>query len=594
MKAIGIFFSLQKNYRGECMSGLSNKEVAGILKEIAVLMELNGENIYKIRAYQNAARNLTSLQEELALLIEEDRLEEVKGIGKGIASTIKEIHAKGFSPLLEELKSNTPEGLLELIKIPGLGPATAHLLHRELGINNPADLKKALVEGRVGKIKGFGPKREERLLAGLQDYERYIQVQLLYDALLKAEEIKGYLEKFRELKRVETTGRLRRAEELVQEIDLLAVTDSASGLRDFFLQLPFVEEVRDEGERKISIVTEDSFQVNLFVANDEEYPIALNHYTGSREHVSRLARLAADSGYRLTETGLFKEGERIVLQDEADLYAILGLPYIIPELREGQGELEAAADGRLPESVALSDIKGDLHLHSHYSDGAHSIRELVEEARRRGYQYIAITDHSRSLKVAGGLSIEALLRQIEEIEALQEEYDDIRIFKGIEVDIDAEGNLDYPDEILARLDLVIASIHTGFNQSKEEITRRIIRAMENPHVNIIGHPTGRQLKRREAYPVDLDELIRAAGATGTWLELNSSPYRLDLDALNCRKAKEKGVKVVINTDAHYLEQFNYMLLGVLTARRGWLESPDVINTLELEELSRLLRAKSSK
>lgn len=573
------------------MSGISNKEVAGILMEMAALLELHGENIYKIRAYQNAARNLTSLQEELALLIKEDRLEEVKGIGKGIATTIKEIYVAGYSPLLEELQRKTPAGLLELIKIPGLGPATVYQLHKEAGIKGPADLKEALKEGRLRGLKGFGPKRLERLLSGLRDYEKYRQVELLYHGLLKAEEIKSYLEEFQGLIKLETVGGLRRGRELIQEIDLLAVTASAPELRDFFLQLPFVDQVIEKKERKIRIVTEDSFPVNLIVVREEEYPTASIYYTGSRDHVSRLVRQAADYGYQLTAAGLFKEGKRIGVKDERGLYELLGLDYIIPELRENRGELEVARTGKLPVSINLSDIKGDLHLHSHYSDGSHSIREIVEEARRRGYQYIAITDHSASLQVAGGLSIDSLLRQMEEIEALQEEYPDIKIFKGSEVDIAPDGGLDYPDEILARLDLVIASIHTGFNQSEKEITGRIIKAMENPHVNIIGHPRGRLLKRREAYPVNMDEVIRAARATGTCLELNASPYRLDIDDLICRKAKEEGVMIAFNTDAHNLAELDYMVLGLMTARRGWLERRDVINALELEELSPLLKAK---
>ncbi|MFP4662023.1 MAG: DNA polymerase/3'-5' exonuclease PolX [Halanaerobiales bacterium] len=573
---------------------LTNKEIASTLNEIAYLMEINAENKFKIRAFYNASRRIAEIEEELYLLVEKGELENIKGIGKGIAAVIRDILEEGYSSQLEELRAELPDGLLEMVNIPGLGPKKAHQLYEELGIDSLESLKIALKDGSVNKLKGFGKKSEEKLLKSLKNYEDYRQVHILYRALLKSEEVKQYLENCEKITRMETAGSTRRRKELIGDIDILAVSEYGEEVSDFFAKAPFVKEVIVKGSKKSSILTENNFQIDLRIVSEEEFPAALQYFTGSKEHNVRMRERAKRYGYKLNEYGLFdteNNDKRIELRDEEDIYQALDLDYIIPELREDRGEIEAAEEGILPKSVRFTDIRGDLHIHSRYTDGAYTIEELIAEARKRGYQYIAITDHSQSLRVAQGMSPERLLGQIEEIDSLQEKYSDIKIYRGIEVDIDSEGKLDYPDEILARLDLVIASIHSGFNQSREQITRRVVRAMENPYVNIIAHLRGRLIKKREAYPIDVEAVIEKAAETGTCLEINASPYRLDIDDVICRQAKAKRVKIAINTDSHHLSEFDDMILGVAVARRGWLEKDDIINAMDLERLTKFLGMK---
>lgn len=567
---------------------MTNREIGALMKEIARMMEINGENKFKVRAYNNASRRIGELKDDLNYIVKEDKLESISGIGKGIAATIKELFEKGYSPLLEEIREAIPEGIIELINIPGLGSKRVHYLYKKLKISNIDELKLALKEEKIRELKGFGEKSEKNLLEAVQDYEYYSQVHILYMALLKSEELKELLESSGVVKRIETAGSVRRRKEIIADIDILAMSDLNQELSDFFLELPFVKKVIAKGKKRNCIFTEDNFQVDLRIVNEDNYPAALQYFTGSKEHNLKMRKRAKDYGYKLNEYGLYKGDKKLKIKEETDIYHTLDMDYIIPELRENKGELEAAVEGNLPKSIKLTDIRGDLHIHSRYTDGAYTIEEIVYAARIRNYQYIGITDHSRSLRVAHGMSIATLLKQLDEIDRIQERYSDIKILKGIEVDIDYDGKLDYPDDILKKLDLVIASIHSGFNQSKEQITNRIIKAMENPYVNIIGHLRGRILKRRNPYCVDVDKLIKIAGETGTCLEINASPYRLDIDDIICRKAKDNGVKIAINTDSHHLSEFDNILLGVAVARRGWLEKDDVINTMERKELSRFL------
>lgn len=570
------------------MSELTNKEIAGMLRELAGLLEINGENRYRVRAYYNASRKIMESSEDLKKLAKEGRLKEIPGIGEGIAATIREIFENGYCPPLEEIKGELPTGVLELIQIPGLGPKRAHQLFYELGIQDVADFKRALEQGRIRKLKGFGPKTEENLLKALQEYERYREAILLFQALNYSEEILNYLRKGKDVIRVARSGSLRRQKELIGDLDILVASKNNKGVMEYFTAWPGVQEVLLQGESKTSIITDEQVQVDLRVVSEEEFPAALQYFTGSKEHNLRLRERAKKFGLKLNEYGLFEGEKRLKLEREADIYQALELDYIIPELREDRGEIAAAARGNLPESVSLEDIRGDLHMHSRFSDGAHTIEEMVEAARARGYQYLAITDHSQSLRVAHGMTPETLEEEMKEIDRLQEKYDDITILKGIEVDIDYDGSLDYSDEVLSRLDLVIASIHTGFNQDREQITTRIIKAMENPYVNIIAHPQGRILKRRRAYDLDLERIIKKAAETGTCLEINASPYRLDLDDLSVKRAREEGVKIAINTDSHHINEFADMALGVAVARRGWLEKDDIINTMEIDELLKYL------
>ena len=571
------------------MVELSNKEMATILRELADLLEIRGENRFKVRAYYNAARRLTAINQDLHQLVATNRLKELPGIGKGITALIKETLENGYCSTLEEIKRELPAGLLELLMVPGLGPKKAHHLFYQLGIEDIEGLKKGLEKGQVRELKGFGAKTEQKLLASLEEYQSYQKLIILQHALLHSQELIEELKRYQGVLQIERAGSIRRMKEVTGDIDLLVAGKERAGIINYFTRLPLVETVTLQGENKGSVRTEQGIQVDLRVVSPAEFPAALQYFTGSKEHNVRLRELAKKSGYKLNEYGLFKDEQRVELKSEQDIYRILKLDYIIPELREDRGELAAAAAGKLPVSISYQDIKGDLHLHSRFSDGVHSIEELVQTARQRGYQYIAITDHSQSLRVAHGMSPETLQQQLGEIEHLQDKYSDIKILKGIEVDINSDGSLDYPDQILEQLDLVIAAIHTGFGQGKAEITERMIKAMENPYVKIIAHPQGRILKKRAAYQIDRERLMEKARETNTCLEINSSAYRLDLDDLTVRMAKGYGVKLAINTDSHHRNEFDNMILGIAVARRGWLEKDDVINTMEIEQLLSFLR-----
>ncbi len=586
----GLLYSIGYDWRvGDFLGELTNKEISGILRELADLLEINGANRYRVAAYYNASRNIMGLTEDIKKLVRDNRLKELPGIGEGIAAAIREIVSMGSCALLEEIKAELPDGLLEMINIPGLGPKRAHQIFYKLGIQDIDSLKKALQNGEVRKLKGFGPKIEKKLLNSLQNYVNYQEVFILYRAINQADKLLSSLKKAPGLEKLKVVGSVRRCKELVRNINLLALSDNFQVALDFLKELPEVNKVVFQNSKNAGIITDDNFKVDLLVVGQEDYVGALVHLTGSREHNLRLRKRASELGYRLTERGLFQGEKRIIINDEANLYKLLKLDYIIPELREDRGEIKAASTGRLPVSITYQDIKGDLHIHSRYSDGAYSIKEIIEAARERGYQYIAITDHSQSLRVAHGMTPERLFQQQQEISSLQEHYDDIIILKGIEVDINSDGTLDYSDKILSTLDLVIASVHTGFNQPADQITERIIRAMENPLVNIIGHLHGRILKRRKGYELDLERILRAARDTNTCLEINSSPYRLDLDDRSVKIAREYGVRMVINTDSHHLAELDDMYLGVTVARRGWLEKGDVLNTMDIAQLKEFLR-----
>lgn len=568
---------------------LTNKEISLALREFSDLLEIKGENKFKVRAYYNASRRIGNINDSLKEMVEKNQLKEIQGIGSGIAAVIKELFEYGYCQELEELRTELPSGILELIKIPGLGPKRAHQLYYELEIHTIEDLNKALKDHQVQSVKGFGEKTEEKLITALKNYQRYQGVILLHQALTESERIMSYLRKSEDIIRMECVGSIRRGKDLIGDINILVSSSNTQALMDYLLALPVVKEVINSGVNRNSLITDSNIQIDIRVVNNEEFPTALHYFTGSKEHNLRIRKLANEHGYKLYEYGIFKDDERLEVADEVDIYQMLGLDYIIPELREDRGEIEAALSGKLPASITLSDIRGELHCHSRYSDGAYSIEEMVQAARKRGYNYIAITDHSRSLRVAHGMSPETLKKQLKEIDKLQEKFTDIRIIKGIEVDILNDGSLDYSDQLLSQLDLVIASIHTGFNQSEEQITSRIISAMENRYVNIIAHPRGRILKRRGSYQVNLEKVIKSAAKTGTALEINASPYRLDLDDLSVKFAKEYGVKIAINTDAHHNKELEDMKLGVTVARRGWLEKEDVLNTMDTERLLSFLR-----
>ena len=577
------------------MQEMSNKEIAKTLAKFADLMAIKGENDFKIRAYTNAARKIESFADQISQLAAEDNLKDIKGIGSGIAEAINQLLQEGMIEEMEAIKAELPPGVIEMTDIQGLGPKTAHRFYYELEIEDLVSLEKALKEGKVQKMKGFGKKSEAKLLKALKNHEKYVDKIILAKALKTAGEIIETIKaeiKPELFKKIEICGSSRRAKELTGDLDILIASDQPEKLSKQLKNLDFTAEVIGAGDTKVSIRTDQGVQTDFRLVSEEEFPSALHYFTGSQAHNVRMRQLAKDNNLKLSEYGLFREDEsKEKIESEADIFKILGLDYIIPELREDQGEIEAAQKGDLPDSIKLEDIRGDLHLHSRYSDGAFTIREMAAAAKERGYQYIAVTDHSQSLTVASGMSIEKLKEQITEIDQLNEELDDFKIFKGVEVDILKNGELDFEDQLLDQLDFVIASVHSYFNLEESEMTERMIKAVENPHVNLIGHPRGRMLGGREAYAVNLEKVIEAAAANNTALEINASPQRLDLDAEWARKAKKAGAKISINTDAHHYREYSDMELGVATARRGWLEKEDVINTFSVGELDQFLNLK---
>ncbi len=491
----------------------------------------------------------------------------------------------------EKLKEEVPATLLELLSIPGVGPKKAKLFYERLGIKSVKELEEAAKRGMLAGLPGVGAKTEEKILKGILLWRKSRERRPLGKILPIAREIVNELEKCPSVKKISPAGSLRRMKDTVKDLDILVVSSEPMEVMEKFVSLPFVMEVLGMGPTKSSILTKDAFQIDLRVVPEESFGAALQYFTGSKNHNIHLRQLALKKGLKVSEYGVFRveNDEKLAGYTEEEVYETLGLIWIPPELREDRGEIEAALERRLPELIELKDIKGDLHMHSKWSDGAHSIEELIKRAIEKGYEYIAITDHSKSLGIARGLDEKRILEQIEEIKALQKKYPQIKILCGIEVDILQDGSLDIADEVLAKLDVVIASIHSAFNMTQREMTRRIYKAITNPHVDIIGHPTGRIIGEREAYQVDMIQIIQKAREENVALEINAYPQRLDLNDINIKMAKEAGVKLAINTDAHTLGQLEFMYLGVATARRGWAEKKDVINTWKIEDLLNWLR-----
>lgn len=569
---------------------MKNWEVSWVLLEIADLLEIKGEDPFKARAYRRAAQEIEALLEPIENLAAEDRLCEIPGVGKGLGPKIAQIIATGTCDYLENLRKEVPEGLLEILGIPGVGPRTAALLHEALGVSSLEELEAAAKAHRVREVRGMGIKTEQNILRGIEMVRSRGGRVPLGVARRLAD---GILEKLRAVpgvERLEVVGSIRRAKETIGDIDLLAASNSPSLVTEALLGLPRIREVLAHGDTKATVVVDSGVQVDLLVVEPASFWTALHHFTGSAKHNVKLRDMARTKGLKINEYGVFDEQERkLPVAGEEGLYGALGLEYIPPELREDSGEIEAAEEGRLPELVSMGQVRGDLHVHTNWSDGVNSPQEMARAAREMGYEYLGVCDHSGSLTVARGLSAEKVLRQKEAIEELNRGLTGLRVLAGIEVDIRADGSLDYPDSILAELDVVVASVHSGFRQEEEVMTERIISATKNRHVDIIGHPTGRLLGRRDAYRVNVDRVLEAAARSGTVLEINASPDRLDLGSAQARRAKEYGVRVAINTDAHGCEQLGEMSYGVATARRGWLEASDVVNTLRLEQLLEILR-----
>lgn len=574
---------------------MRNKQVAAVFREIADLTEILGDEAGKAAAYRRAAFALEGLGEDVAALRVQGRLREIPGVGPNLARKIEEILDTGTCAHRERLRAALPPGVLELLDVPGIGPRTAGALYRQLGVAGLDDLERAARAGRIQSLPGLGPKRAAAIVAGLEQVRAQGRRFLTALALPVAEDLAAAAARLPGVLRAAVAGSLRRRRETAGDVNLVLAAEDPEGVAARLDDLPGVGPPEPAGESRFTAALEGGMRASFLVVPPRSFASALVYFTGAPAHNERLRRRAERLGYRLTALGLFPlpaaaagcapaAGEPRFPASEEELYALLGLPWIPPELREDAGEIEAAEAGSLPALVDLGDIRGDLHLHTTWSDGVDGLREMALAARARGYEYIAVSDHSRSLAVARGLSPERLRAQGRAIAELNRELAPFRILRSAEVDILRDGRLDFPDELLAELDLVTASVHTAFHLGREEMTARILAAVRNPHVDIVGHLTGRLIGRRPAYDVDLDAILEAARETGTALELNASPDRLDLCDRHARRAREHGVRVAISTDAHAVASLGDMAMGVATARRSWLGPRDVLNTLPLEDL----------
>lgn len=575
------------------VSKLKNLELSRIFEQIAKILKIKGENPFKIRAYEKITSVLENLPIDIETIYHQGGLSNIPGVGTGITKKIEEFLTTGKLEYYEKMKETIPSGVIELLDISEVGPKTARLLYEELGVDNIGKLEKAVKGHRIKGLPGMGEKSEDNILRGIELFKRRKERVLLGTALPLAEEIVGGLRQLKETSKISFAGSLRRKKETIGDIDILVTSQKPEKIMKTFTSLPQVREILAEGPTKSSVITKDDIHVDVRVVEPISFGAALQYFTGSKAHNIKLRELAVKRSLKINEYGVFdvKTDRRVAGEREEEIYQILNLPFIPPELREDRGEIEAAQENKLPELIKFSQIRGDLHLHTKWSDGANTIKQMAEAAKKRGYKYIAITEHSQSLKFAGGLTEERLKEQIEEIQKLNQEFDGFTILTGIEVDIKSDGSLDYPDEILSRLDVVIAAIHSGFKQESKIITERLVGAMQSRFVSIIAHPTGRLIGYRESYQVDINKMMNIAAETGTILEINAYPERLDLNDVYCRMAKEKGIQLAIETDAHSIDGLEFMNLGVDVARRGWLEEKDIINTLPLDKLVKRLKNK---
>jgi DNA polymerase (family 10) len=581
---------------------MDKEKVADVLLEIGVLLELKGENPFKTRAYANAARALESLGEPLAKVVSENRLGEIKGIGEALQKKICELVSTGKLEYHEKLKASFPAGLFALLNIPGLGPKKVKILFDKLGVSSIEDLQKACSEGRVAGLDGFGDKTQANILDGIKFRASYASRHLLITGLTLAELVLDFLRQHPDVIRCSTAGSLRRSKEIIGDIDFLASSKNPTAVLQSFVTLPGILSVSAKGETKATVIFEGGVQADLRVVSDAEFPFALAYFTGSKEHNIVMRQRAIQRGLRLNEYGLFRSEQEtrdpallVSCRTEDEIFQQLGLAYVPPELREDQGEFIAAENDDLPRLLDWTDLKGSLHNHSTWSDGRCTLAEIASHMENLGLAYWAITDHSKSSVQARGLQPERLTEQLEAVQQLNArlaaEGRDFRLLTGTEVDILSEGKLDFDDDLLARLDVVVASIHNRFSQNEAELTNRLIKAAQNPFVHILGHLTGRLLLEREPYKVNQHAVIDACAETGTWIELNASPNRLDMDWRLWSYAKSKGVKCVINCDAHRNEHASFLRLGTGLARKGWLTKKDVINTLPLSQLQEELKRK---
>lgn len=571
---------------------MKNKAIANIFDKIADILEFKGEISFKVNAYRNASRVLKDLQEDVELFSKQGKLRELPGFGDALVKKVDEYLSTGTIQKYEQISREVSPDLLNLLNIQNLGPKTLALAHKELVVNNIDDLIRVIDGGSLSQLPGFGPKKVENIKKGIEFYLTAQQRISIGMALPIIEAIIEQLSKKSKIEKICPAGSVRRMKETVGDIDILAASEQPKDLIAIFTSLPDVADVSAAGDTKASIrLKESGIQVDLRVVSLDSYGAAQQYFTGSQAHNIKVRGLAKKQSLKINEYGVFHQDKKLAGSSEKEVYNAIGLDWIPPEMREDRGEIELAAIGKLPHLVELNDVQGDLHIHSNYSDGHYSIDSIVSEAQRIGYHYIAICDHSQSAQYARGLSIDRLLLQIKEIEELNKGLNNFKILKGIEVDILPDGKLDFPDEILSKLDIVVASIHTAFTRNPSE---RILTAMDNPLVDIIGHPTGRLISQREGYQIDLPKICEKAQEKGTILEINSYPDRLDLSDVDAKYAAEQGIMLAINTDAHALENLSYMKFGIATARRAWLTKNNILNCLNLKEIQHIKKLKTLK
>lgn len=568
---------------------IHNANIAAKFEEVADLLEIQDANSFRVRAYRSAARTLRDLPDSAQSMIEQGRdLTDLDDIGEDLAGKIKEIVETGDLEQLDRLEGQTPPELADLLDIPGLGPKRVHKLHKELGIVSREDLAQAVRQHHVQDVPGFGRKTEQKIGEALERQANQEDRTLLKTAEEVVAPLYDYLADAGAARQVTIAGSYRRRKETVGDIDIVATSDRPARMMNHFAGFEDVVDVVERGETRATVRLRSGLEVDLRVVAQESYGAALFYFTGSKAHNVKLRQWAVDRGLKVNEYGVFDGDDRIAGETETSVYEVFDLPVIPPELREDRGEIEAAGQGDLPDLVMLSDLRGDLQSHTTSSDGANSLEEMAEAARQRGYAYLAITDHSPAVAVAGGLGVDGLARQADQIDELNDRWDDFRLLKSCEVDIHQNGSLDLPDDILKRLDLCICSVHSHFDLSEDKQTERIIRAMDNPRFSILAHPTGRRIGQRQPYAVDMERLMTAALERGCYLEVNAQPERLDLDDVHCQMARDRGLKVSISTDAHNVHELDNMKYGVGQARRGWLSAGDVLNTRRWADLQPLL------
>ncbi|PIQ85465.1 MAG: histidinol-phosphatase [Candidatus Omnitrophica bacterium CG11_big_fil_rev_8_21_14_0_20_45_26] len=573
---------------------MDRNKVIEILEEMAVLLELKSANPFRVRAFQNAARSIESVNENLEVLAESDTLTKIPGVGKGISELIKELYKKGYSKDHDELRKSFPEGFLEILHIPGVGPKRAKTLYEKLDVKNIAELQYACKENRLLALEGFGEKSQQKILQGIEHYQKTKGFFLVSQASHEALELVAFLKKHKEVKAIAIAGSLRRHKEIVHDIDILAAAAKHAAVHKQFASFPNVERIVAQGETKSSVILKSGLPVDLRTVSSVEYPYALQHFTGSKEHNVALRTLAKQRGLKMNEYGLFKGSKLVPCRSEAAIYEKLGMAYIEPELRENMGEIEAAKKEKMPILLKIKDIKGIFHAHSTYSDGSASLETMVQTAQDLGHAYIGISDHSQSAHYANGLSAKRIESQHQEIDRLQKKFKKIKIFKGIESDILEDGSLDYPDKILKTFDFIIASVHSRFGMNRGQMTKRLIRAAQNPYTTMIGHISGRLLLGRAGYDLDYEEIFDECEKNRCVIELNANPHRLDLDWRLLKSLGERKLLTSINPDAHDPEGLGDICFGVGIARKGWLDKKHVLNTRSASEIESFFRGVRSR